>query len=112
VDNGITGLKVTKVNGAVTAALAEGYQSAYAFCPTGSVLVGGGAAIVSGQTVTHLIANQPGGATNWYAQTYELFGSGGTSQTQAYALCLSIESGGPITTAKAGRASKASTATR
>jgi 2,3,4,5-tetrahydropyridine-2-carboxylate N-succinyltransferase len=86
------------------------------FVPERSVVIPGSYAkdfpAGSFHVLTHLIANQPGGATNWYAQTYELFGSGGTSQTQAYALCLSIESGGPITTAKAGRASKASTATR
>lgn len=112
IDDGITGLKVTKVNGAIPPALADGYQFAYAFCPTGSVLVGGGAAILSGHAVTHIVASQPGGTTNWFAHGFKEFGTGGTYQIQAYALCLAVDSGGPITTASKGKAANTRSATR
>ncbi len=113
VDNeGITGVKVTRVSGPKSAPQADGVTFAYAYCPEGSLLVGGGADIDTGNdqgaaNTTHFLSNQPGGPRNWFARAWKQLGSGGTYQTQAFAICLSTEPAGNLSLA--GKVTKAAT---
>lgn len=111
-DAGVTGVKVTRVSGPKSAPQADGVTFAYAYCPEGSLLVGGGADIDTGNNqgaadLTHFLSNQPGGSRNWFARAWKQLGSGGTYQVQAFAICLSIEPAGNLSLA--GKVTKAAT---
>jgi hypothetical protein len=106
VDDGVTGLRVTRVIGATGSAFSSGFGSApAATCPSGAVLVGGGATIKgSVGDGTALIHSYPTSATSWNSLALRSADVGGTSTLTNYALCLSVEAGGPIGTAGRGRA--------
>ena len=105
VDDGITGLKVTKVIGPTgPICTADTYCTAQkAVCPSGSVMVGGGSAVNGVISDTALLQSYPMD-DGWYGIAYR--GPAATSSAFLinYALCLSIESGGPISVASKGRA--------
>jgi hypothetical protein len=111
VDDGVTGLKVTRVVSALGTAFGPGNLgfSPQATCPSGSFIVGGGASITGFVGQTELLSSYPVNATEWTAVAYKETTSSGNAQLQTFALCLSIESGGPITTARTGKAVRTST---
>jgi hypothetical protein len=110
VDDGVTGLHVTQANGAKGAAFGPGDFgfAPLATCPAGSVIVGGGAAVSGITNGSTLLVSRPDIGTNGWTSLAQKDESGiGTSSTlQNYALCLSVESGGPITTARKGTAAR------
>lgn len=111
VDDGVVGLKVTRVVGATGTPFGPGSFgfSPPATCPSGSFIVGGGASISGLVGQTTLLQSHPLGATQWTALAYKEPTTSGNAQLQTYALCLSVESGGPITTARTGKAVRTST---
>ncbi len=111
-DAGITALRVTRIEGPKSAPQADGVTFAYAYCPEGTLIVGGGADIDVGPgssiaNVTHILSNQPGGPRNWFVRAWKELGSGGTYQTQAFAICLSTEPAGNLSLA--GKVDRAAT---
>jgi hypothetical protein len=110
----VTGVKVTRVAGPKSSPQADGVTFAYAYCPEGSLIVGGGADIDTGNdgsaaNVTHFLSNQPGGPRNWFARAWKQLGTGGTYQVQAFAICLSTEPAGYLSLA--GKVNNAATKT-
>jgi hypothetical protein len=111
-DAGITGVTVTRVQGPKSAPQADGVTFAYAYCPEGTLLVGGGADIDTGNdqtsaNLTHFLSNQPGGPRNWFARAWKQLGTSGSYQVQAFAICLSTEPAGNLILA--GKVNRAAT---
>jgi hypothetical protein len=101
-DRGVTGVKVTRVLGPGTTIANGGIGTAGASCPAGSVLVGGG----FGQSQYNVLVTDSrylGDPNEWWV-TGRHTGVPTTSNTTlyAFALCLSVDPSGAITTAKKG----------
>jgi hypothetical protein len=102
VDNeGVTGVKLTRVNGTAVSVAAATYGSAAATCPAGSSVTGGGFYATS-ITDFNLASSLPvaGGLAGWSVDGRNN-GAASLSIT-AYAVCMSVEPAGAFTTAKKG----------
>jgi len=104
-DTGVTGLKVTKVTGPLGTACTTSMMCTAppAVCPEGSVIVGGGSSIAGIVGDTALLQSRPTNSNSWYGLGIRGSAASSSAYLTNYALCLSIESGGPITVASKGR---------
>jgi hypothetical protein len=103
VDNeGVTGVKLTRVNGTTVNVPFGAIGSAAAACPAGSSVTGGGF-FSSNTTDFNLAQSRPGvgGLTQWTVDGRNTAAAGSLSLT-AYAVCMSVEPAGAFTTAKKG----------
>src|SRR5262249_42330025 len=74
-----------QVSGIATTVNASSQGSADASCPTGTLVLSGGAFSSSGSTQVNLNSTLPVSTTDW--KSYEDNGSSGTNTVTAYAVC-------------------------
>jgi hypothetical protein len=102
VDNeGVTAVKLTRVNGTEVVVASGQFGSATAPCPAGSKLTGGGL-MASTTTGFDFAASLPNGLglDAWYVDGRN--NSGNPIGIKAYAICQSVQPTGAFTTAKKG----------